>query len=175
MERIEFHCSPDGNVYFRRNGTEPKRLTKFETEVVDFLHEMIKYRFPEAYTRLAFLYRGRKFEMIDRFVRCNFGEQDFLSYDVDNVVLNFEEVRCPLRGICENEGIICKPQSTVPLSESEKEIVNLYLQGYSFSEIAGILTKNQKTVKAQLYRIKTKLGVRNCREIIKVLRMKNYK
>ena len=136
MERIEFHCSPDGNVYFRRNGTEPKRLTKFETEVVDFLHEMIKNRF---------------------------------------VVLNFEEVRCPLRGICENEGIICKPQSTVPLSESEKEIVNLYLQGYSFSEIAGVLTKNQKTVKAQLYRIKTKLGVRNCREIIKVLRMKNYK
>lgn len=113
--------------------------------------------------------------MIDRFVRCNFGEQDFLSYDVDNEVLNFEEVRCPLRGICENEGIICKPQSTVPLSESEKEIVNLYLQGYSFSEIAGVLTKNQKTVKAQLYRIKTKLGVRNCREIIKVLRMKNYK
>ena len=175
MERIEFHCSPDGHVYFKTDRREQKRLTKFDTEVVDFLNDLIRERFPEAYARLSSLYKGKKFEMVNRFVRCNFGEQDYLSYDVENVVLNFEEVRCPLRGICENEKIICKPKSTVPLSESEKQIADLYLQGYSFTEIADILQKNQKTVKAHLYSIKEKLKLKNCREIIKVLRMNNFK
>ena len=162
-------------MYFKADGRDQKRLTKFETEVVDTLNDLIKVRFPEAYARLGKLYNGKKFEMVDRFVRCNFGEQDFLSYDVENVVLNFEEVRCPLRGICENEKIICKPKSTVPLSASEKEIADLYLQGYSFTEIADILQKNRKTVKSHLYRIKEKLNLKNCREIIKVLRMNNFK
>lgn len=162
-------------MYFKADGHEQKRLTKFEFEVVDFLNGLIKMRFPEAYARLSNLYKGSKFEMVNRFVRCNFGEQDYLSYDVENVVLNFEEVRCPLRGICENEKIICKPKSTVPLSASEKEIADLYLQGYSFIEIADILQKNRKTVKAHLYRIKEKLNLKNCREIIKVLRMNNFK
>lgn len=175
MERTEFHCSPDGCVYFRQDGHEQKRLTKFETKIVDFLFNEIRSRFPESFARLGNLYHGKKFEMVDRFIRCNFGEQDYLSFDVENVVLNFEEVRCPLRGICENEGVVCKPKSTVPLSASENEIANLYLQGYSFNEIADVLGKNRQTVKAHLYRIKEKLGVKNCREIIKVLRMNNFK
>ncbi len=33
METIEFHNTPDGNVYYRVDGGVEKRLTKFSIEV----------------------------------------------------------------------------------------------------------------------------------------------
>ena len=110
----------------------------------------------------------------DRFIRCNFGADDRLSSDIIDDCLNFEEVKCPLRGkFCKDEGLICKPKGSVELSQVERNVAKLYVEGYTFKEIAAILKKNPSTVKTQLWNIKNKLGVKNCRGIIKVIRSKN--
>ena len=62
----------------------------------------------------------------------------------------------------------------VSLSRCEREIANLYLEGLTFRDIAAKLGKNAETVKVQLMRIKKKCGVKHCRDIIRVLRLKNY-
>lgn len=106
MEVLEFFTSPDGFLYYKRPGEDSRRLTKFNVDIVDPLHDIIKERFPECYAALAKLYRRNTFKIVERFVRCNFGEHDLLTQDIDNDILHFEEVRCPLRGMCEYERVI---------------------------------------------------------------------
>lgn len=174
MEVLEFFTSPDGFVYYKKPGEESRRLTKFNVGIVDPLHDIIKQRFPECYAALAKLYRRNTFKIVERFVRCNFGEHDLLTQDIDRDILHFEEVRCPLRGMCEYERVICKPKTMVNLSKCEREIADLYLEGLTFKQIAERLGKNAQTVKVQLMRVKKKCGVEHCRDIIRVLRLKNY-
>lgn len=179
MEGLEFRTAADGSVYYSLGDSSEKRLTKFSVEIVNYVLELVKLRFPKTFLRLQMLSEDidpseRKFYMADRFIRCNFGADDRLSFDITDGILNFEEVKCPLRGkFCKDEGVICKPKGLVELSKTEKHTVELYVEGYTFKEIAGILKKNPSTVKTQLWNIRNKLGVKNCRGIIKVLRSKN--
>jgi len=183
MENIEFRVSPDGNVYYKKSGEEEKRLTRFCAAVYTNLMDLIMSRFPGAWARLSLLYPAQNktkvavdiasYKRVERFIRCNFGEHDLLTSDIEKDILNFEEVRCPLRGICNDENIICKPQTLFRLSPAEREVVKLYLHGYTFKEISEKLDKSPSTVKVQLSRIKRKVGARNCREIIKVMRIHN--
>lgn len=174
MEAIEFYTSPDGQVYYRIDGKPAKRLTKFSAEVIEPLITIIRNRFPECYARLATIYKEQASKMADRFIRCNFGEHDLLTQDIEHDILNFEEVRCPLRGICPDERVICKPKSLVRLSGEQRKIVRLYLNGSTLDGIANELHKNRSTVKTQLLRVRDKLGVKNCREIIKVIRLGGF-
>jgi DNA-binding CsgD family transcriptional regulator len=185
METVEFRTSPDGKVYYKPKGKDEKRLTKFSREILSPLSEIIRLRFPECYSRLITLYPTKNhtqdsrdiqtLHIVDRFIRCNFGEHDLLTQDIENEILHFEEVRCPLRGgLCPHENVICRPKGLIRLTPAEKEVVNLYLEGVTFKDIASILNKKASTVKTQLFRIKEKLNVKNCREIIRVLRLNNY-
>lgn len=72
-----------------------------------------------------------------------------------------------------DENIICKPQSLYRLTPAEKEVAKLYLRGDTFDMIARELGKSPSTVKQQLWKLKKKLGAKNCREIIRVLRIHN--
>lgn len=173
MEAVEFFTSPEGQVYYRNGSGEAKRLTKF-SDVVKPMITIIRNRFPECYARLAMIYKENASQMVGRFVRCNFGEHDLLTKDIDHDILNFEEVRCPLRGICKDEHVICKPKSLINLSKGEKDVVKLYLNGCTMDDIAKELHKNRNTVKSVLLRIRDKLKVKNCREIIKVMRLRGY-
>jgi DNA-binding CsgD family transcriptional regulator len=182
MGPIEFRVAPTGEVYFKDANNPEKRLTRFEKNVCVHVMGIIRDNFPGAWSRLRILYPSKSkssahrdqaaFSMIERFIRCNFGEHDLLTPDIEHDIMNFEEVRCPLRGkFCQDEGVICKPQGLVKLSPAEKNVVKLYLWGHTFDEIARELEKSPQTVKVQLWKIKKKLGARNCREIIKVMRI----
>lgn len=184
MEKIEFNIQPSGVIlYHTAEKPEPKRLHRFCTAIWQPLRDRIEQVYPGAWARLCILYPGGKgnraaqdktdFLRVERFIRCNLSENDELSFDVENDILHMEEVRCPLRGICPNENVICKPQGLFNLSAAEREVVNLYCYGYTFDEIAEILGKNRSTVKSQLNSVKGKIGARNCREIIKVMRINN--
>ena len=183
MEAIEFRVSPDGWVYFKEGKRTEKRLTRFEKGICVHMLGIIEDRFPGAWARLRLLYKPKNnssaakdvaaFFIVERFVRCNFGEYDLLTPDIERDILHFEEVRCPLRGICQDENIICKPQSLYRLTPAEKEVASLYLDGYTFDWIAAKLDKSPSTVKQQLWKLKKKLGAKNCREIIRVLRIHN--
>jgi DNA-binding CsgD family transcriptional regulator len=184
MGPIEFRVAPDGEVYFKEGKGPEKRLTRFEKTVCVHILGLIHEKFPGAWSRLKLLYKPKSnssahqdqaaFAMVDRFIRCNFGEHDLLTPDIEHDIMNFEEVRCPLRGkYCPDEGVVCKPQSLIKLSPAEREVAKLYLWGHTFDEIARQLGKSPQTVKVQLWRIKKKVGARNCREIIKVMRIHN--
>jgi DNA-binding CsgD family transcriptional regulator len=184
MENVEFHNSPDGTVYYKVEGKEEKRLTRFSREILLPLLKRVRENFPEAYAHLQSLYRAKAktpaardqqvYVMLERFIRCNFGEHDLLTEDIDHDILNFEEVKCPLRGgYCQEENVICKPKGLIRLSPAERDVVKLYLEGLTFDVIAGLLGKSPATVKAQLYHVKKRLHLRNCREIIKTFRFHN--
>lgn len=174
METVEFRTSPDGHVYYSINGDKEQRLTKFSTDIIGPLITIVRNRFPECYARLAILYKENASQMCGRFIRCNFGEHDLLTQDIEHDLLNFEEVHCPLRGICPDERVICKPKSLIRLSEGQKDIVRLYINGYKIDSIAAELGKNRSTVKTQLLRIRDKLNVKSCRDIIKVFRLGKF-
>jgi DNA-binding CsgD family transcriptional regulator len=176
---IEFRTNSRGEVFYEGKDGESHRLTKFSTDVVNQVNSVVKDRFPSSYARLATLYAKadpseREYLMVERFIRCNFGADDHLSHDIEDETFNFEEVKCPLRGrFCPDEGVICKPQSIYRLGKEEKAAAQLYVRGFNFKEIASRLNKSPSTIKVQLFRIKNKLGVKNCREIIKILRLSN--
>ena len=183
MEAVEFRVSPDGNVYYMQGEGGEKRLTRFCTAICVEVLSIINDRFPGAWSRLRLLYQPKSqskadkdkasFSIVERFIRCNFGEHDLLTPDIERDIVHFEEVRCPLRGLCPDENIICKPQSLFKLTPAEKEVATLYLRGDTFDMIARQLGKSPSTVKQQLWRLKKKLGAKNCREIIRVLRIHN--
>lgn len=139
MEAIEFRVSPDGKVYYKQGKAEEKRLTRFNTAICLELLDTIQSRFPGAWSRLRLIYKPKNnssaardvaaFSIVERFIRCNFGERDLLTPDIERDILHFEKVRCPLRGMCPDENIICKPQSLYKLTPAEKEVAKLYLRG----------------------------------------------
>ena len=180
MEQLEFRCDSHGIVYFDDGTGESKRLTKFHKKIVSLMIERIKALYPPCYARLATLYSKvekseREFTMVERFIRCNMGNDDSQSVDLEYGDFNLEEVKCPLRGkFCKDEGVICKPQGLFKLSDTEKKVAKLYVRGMTFDKIANQLDLNTSTIKTILSRIKNKLGVVNCREIITVLRLGRY-
>ena len=68
--------------------------------------------------------------------------------------------------------MICKPKTLVNLSNGERTVTKLYLNGHSLDDIAEQLGKSKSTIKTQLLRAKKKLGVKSCRDIIRVVRTK---
>lgn len=181
MEAIEFRTSPEGIIYYKVTDQDEKKLTKFSRDVVVPVLTMIKERFPACHTRLVEQYgdlpkkskESREFAMVGRFVRCNLGEHDLLTKDIEYDIMNFEMVRCPLRGICPDENIICRPKGRAGLSRAESEVARACSTGMRFDEVARALGKNPNTVKAQMLKIRRKLKLDSSRGIIKAAKMFN--
>lgn len=178
MEAVEFYII-GGQTCIRRNGIS-KPLTPQDRDEVVWMTEQIRNCFPEAAERLEkwaaesslniifFEYR-----MVDRFIRCNFGEADFLYSDIENGMFHFEEVKCPLRGICRDENVICKPKFKVPLSSEEGKAAVLYSKGLTAHEIARVMKKSAKTIKNQLDHARKRLHLDRTRDLIKIFSVYN--
>ena len=174
MEAVEFYIV--GNqTCIRRNGTS-KPLTEHDREEIEFMLENMRKIFPQAVERLeqwAANSRLNKhwFEylIVDRFIRCNFGEADFLHGDIDDMgMFHFEEARCPLRGRCNDEGVVCKPKASLGLSDEESKVVGLYAKGFLPGEIAEKLGKAEGTCKRQLYNVCKRLKLPHPRWLIRL-------
>ncbi len=173
MEAVEFFII-GGQTCIRRKGVSKPLTPKDRDEIEWMLLEMRKC-FPMAVQRLeewaaesAANRRFFEYRMVDRFIRCNFGEADFLYSDIENDRFHFEEVKCPLRGICKDEGVICKPKFKVPVSKEEGRAAVLYSKGLTAYEIARVLGKGVKTVKNQLTSAAKHLGLSSTRDLIKI-------
>lgn len=174
MEAVEFFVI-NGVTCISRNGVS-KRLAPDDRAEVEYMLEKIGEYFPDALDALRKLAsasqlnrRWYEFRMVDRFIRCNFGEADFLHADVEMDMFHIEEVRCPLRGICEHEGVICKPKLKLPMTEAEQEVATLYSKGCAPGEIARRLKKSISTVKNQLNSVTKRLRLNSTRDLIKLL------
>lgn len=174
MENVEFYII-NGVTCINRNGVS-KKLEPTDRECVEFMMEIISKVYPaamEALQRWAAPSKLNKhyyeYRIVDRFIRCNFGEADFLRTDIDDLgMFHLEEVKCPLRNICEHEGVICKPKAKLALSDEELRVAGLYAKGYLPGEIASELGKKQATVKRQIYNAYHRLKLPHPRWLIRM-------
>lgn len=178
MEAVEFFII-DGQTCIRRNGVS-KPLKPSDREAIEFMLGQMRQCFPAAMERLEeWAVESRpnrrffEYRMVDRFIRCNFGEADFLYSDVEDGMFHFEEVKCPLRGICKDENVICKPRFKMPVSKEESRAAVLYSRGLTANEIAKVLGKGVKTVKNQLGNAAKRLGLNGTRDLIKIFSVYN--
>jgi DNA-binding CsgD family transcriptional regulator len=174
MEKLEFYLI-NGQTCFRREDGSGKPLTPADREAIEFMIERIKRFFPEAFDRLCEWASSSamnkpyfEYRMVDRFIRCNFGEADFLYADVEDNMFHFEEVKCPLRGICKDESVICKPKANLGLPAEEQRVVSLYSKGYLPGEIAEQLGKAEKTCKEQIRSACKRLKLPHARWLIRL-------
>lgn len=178
MEAVEFFII-DGQTCLRRGGVS-RPLTPSDRAEIEFLLGHMESCFPTAVKRLkewaADSSANRRFfeyRIVDRFIRCNFGEADFLYSDVADGMFHFEEVKCPLRGICKDENIICKPKFHIPLPEEEGKAAMLYSRGLTAHEIASVMKKSAKTIKNQLDNARKRLRLNRTRDLIKIFSVYN--
>lgn len=178
MEKVEFFII-DGQTCLRRGGVS-KPLTPGDREEVEWMLGQMRSCFPEAVERLeawaadsSMNVRFYEYRMVDRFIRCNFGEADFLYSDVEDGMFHFEEVKCPLRGMCKDENVICKPKFKVPLPVEEGKAAVLYSKGLTAHEIAKVMKKSAKTIKNQLDNARKRLHLDRTRDLIKIFSFYN--
>lgn len=178
LKKIEFYTCPDGSVNIQPFD-EPVRV--YDMSCRDITEEMLVYikdLYPDAFKALSELYskneRNKDFfeyRMVHRFVRCNFGEYDGLHFDISNPgVFNFECVRCPLKGECRYEGVICRPKLNTKLSNREEQAAKLLGSGMSKQEVAQEMGISLFTVTRHIANIKARLNLKHTNQIISLFK-----
>jgi len=170
MERIEFYTF-NREVWYRTD-TDNRLLTE-DDPMVDELIGVIADFYPKAFNALEKEYskvlgtRTRNWRMVSRFIKCNFGEIDNI-FDISSLgKFVFECVRCPLRGECKHENVICHPEFDSALSPREMEVMKLVFHGKTNEEIAEKLFLSQHTVKNHIRNAFARLGVHSTQEFIR--------
>ena len=169
----EFSNTSDGEVLIK----DEKGITSLSQNNREFIESMlimIRERYPKAAEALSKEYAPSQanvlyyeFRMVKRFIRCNFGEQDTLHQDIDeNGDFHIEEVRCPLRGECQREGVICKPTFNSVLSAQEKLVLDHKSQGLTEMQIAEKMILSPFTIHRHMENIRRKLNLHNAAELI---------
>ncbi len=174
LSNIEFYNTPEGDVMTKELGKPAEPLKDSSRPIISYMLSIIRDRYPKAHAALMKLYSCStmnrwyyEFRVVHRFVRCNFGEYDQHKLDIDHHgQLLFEEVRCPLRGECEYECVICKPELETHLSEREMEVFRLIAAHRQTDEIASELHISPCTVNRHRENIKAKIDAKNVGEMV---------
>lgn len=174
LENIEFYNCPDGSVIVKPNDQPMYSYEQSHRSLTENMLITIRDLYPTAFEALAEIYsrseRNREYyeyKIVHRFIRCNFGEYDALTFDISKSGdFNFEDVRCPMRGECMFEGIICKPQLNTSLTNREKEVAGRLADGYTVREISDELQISILTVRNHIQHIKARLKLKHTSQII---------
>ncbi|MBV3849537.1 helix-turn-helix transcriptional regulator [Phocaeicola vulgatus] len=174
IANIEFYNTPEGDVMMKELGRPAVVLDENNRPTIECMLSVIRDRYPKAHTRLMQIYSSStmnrwyyEFRVVHRFIRCNFGEYDQHNLDINrDGLFVFEEVKCPLRGECEHEGVICRPELNTSLTEREMEVFRLIASNYQTDDIAAELHISPCTVNRHRENIKAKIKVRNVGELI---------
>lgn len=173
MKNIEFYNGNDGSVLMTTEDGA-KRLEVTDTEIIDFVADAIQQNYQEAWSKLEETYASAqrntpffRFLIVRRFIKCNMGEHDLLQWDIDaSGSINLERVKCPLRGECPLENIVCRPKLSTGLSVRENEVLALFSEGLSAQEVADKLYISLWTVKIHAAHIVKKLKMRSMKQAI---------
>lgn len=106
--------------------------------------------------------------MVSRFIRCNLGDYDTQSIDIDiDGQMCFEQMKCPLMGTgdCKFEDVICHPRLSTGLTTRELELLPLMADGLQSWEIAERMNISKVTVDHHRRNILAKLGKRSSTEL----------
>jgi DNA-binding CsgD family transcriptional regulator len=171
---IEFFSSPDGEVLIKQDGSVIRELTEKETDLIDYIFEKIRADYTEAFKLLSKTYDKSernfpyfKYLCVRRFIKCNFGNFDTLSFDVDDSMFHVERINCPLCGECPGYKVICQPKFNTSLSDRERRIMELYCEPRNIDDISCFLCLSPHTVETHLKNIRHKLGLHSQAEMMK--------
>lgn len=175
LTNIEFFKTPDGDVMYKRQGGPVRELSEHDRELVANLLSLVRTRYPEAFAALSEQYSRSEcnrawyeFRMVSRFIRCNLGDYDTQTIDIDSDgLLHMEQMKCPLMGAgdCRWDGVICHPVLSTGLTTRELEVLPLLAEGLQSQEIAERLFISKNTVDRHRQNIMAKLGKRNTAEL----------
>ncbi len=174
IRNIEFYNTPEGDVMMKEFGQPAVVLKDSDRPTIEYMRSVIRARYPKAHARLMQLYSAStmnrwhyEFRVVHRFIRCNFGEYDQYNLDINkDGLFVFEEVKCPLRGECEHEGVICRPELNTTLTDREMEVFRLIASNCQTDDIAAELHISPCTVNRHRENIKAKIRVRNVAEMV---------
>lgn len=171
--RIEFFVSPEGIVMYQQDGGTVKVMDEKDRQVIQYLLSLVERFYPEAFDALSKMFAASRpngphyqFLMAHKFVRCNFGKFDGLTYDIDEGVLHLEDVPCPARLECPMARIVCRPKA-FGLTAREEQIAKLSCDK-SYDEISERLGISHSTIKNTLQIIKQKLRLQSSKDIAKM-------
>jgi len=175
--QTEIYTTPDGCIMIKQNNAPAWELKETGEKSREFIQTILEYLrtfYIKAFEALCEKYSAREpnrlnyeYWIVSRFIRCNTGEYDRLTYDIDHSGrLQFEEVRCPLRGECKLENVCCKPEFTSGLSHRETEILRLIVNHFETNEIADKLHLSPHTVNNHRRNIHVKTQTRTIAELV---------
>lgn len=173
MERMEFY-QLWGDLFVKHPDGSTEAFTEKSTDLMKSILDYIEEFYPDAVKALKKEYRKSemnipyfRFRIVNRFLRCNFGNFDN-EEDVDaRGMFHFEKVQCPLRGECKWDGIICQPTFNSTLSQAELRVMECIYNGFSNEETADNLILSINTVKNHIKNVYRKLGIHEKAEFIR--------
>lgn len=176
---LEFYTF-NHQVWYKQ-GENCSKLTEESTEVIAMMIDTIESLYPEAYRALLKIFKPLalnqsvyRHRIVQRFCKCNFGVIDTTKMDVDKVGrFNFEYVPCPLRGECPHENVVCNPQISCNISESEMRVLALVYDGVDGLEIAEQLFLSPHTVRNHIRNAYMRLELHSKAEFIIFARKNN--
>lgn len=175
MRQIEFFITPEGRVMVQDQGKGFYEFTPKERDLCLYIKDIIRNQYPEAFDAICEIYKKSQLNkphfdylVTHRFIRCNFGKFDGLTFDIDDGIMHIEEVACPIRCECPFREIICKPKP-FGLSKREAEVARLSCSGKSYDEISNLLNITHSTIKNILQNIKKKMKLKSSMDIAKIL------
>ncbi len=168
MAQIEFFTDSVGKIYYRE-GLTTKELTDTEYGIVTTMYGLIKAKYPKTFRALSSLYSDR-LSITKRFIACNLMNDDVVAFDLNDLTINVEDVKCPLRGgFCKWEGIICRCTNQFDISEDDIELVKMLKIGCEYTNIAHHFRVSVDAIKKRISRLKKRTGASSRIELINYL------
>lgn len=173
MKEIEFFTLDD-KVYATTETNEVVEINEQSKDLITDILGRVEDYYPQAYEGLKEWYKKSmlnvpyaRFQMAQRFIKCNFGELDKTQDDIDsNGGFHFEKINCPMRGECKFEGIVCMPKFDSRLSNAELRVMELYYRNEKIDAIADKLYLSGHTVKNHIRSAFAKLDIHSHAEFI---------
>lgn len=172
--KMEFYLTPDGDILVSETGWDPRPFAEKDNELVRYVNELIRQQYPEAFEALckeysAYIFNKWHYEyrIASRFIRCNFGKFDGLTFDIDDGVMHLEDVWCPQRKECPLANVVCRPKR-YNLTYHEAEIARMMSEGKTYKEISERLGISHSTIKNILQRVKEKLHLQSSKDITRM-------
>ena len=183
MEGLEFYVFED-ELWCKTTSGKNFIVDESKTELIKYMLEKIRSRYPEAYSALENIYQSSspnhayyQYLLMRRFCKCNFCRLDTTEYDVEDVdaegKFNFEKVECPMRGECQYEGVICMPKFNSKLSSAELRVMEQIYKGKTEQETARELFSSPNTVHQHVKSVYVKLGIHRLADFIQYANKNN--
>ena len=173
LKKIEFSSSPEGIVIVQMDG-KIFNLTESHHELLQKIAELISIQYPQAWKALGINYKSTEgnswynlYKKVSRFILCNMGKMDALSFDVDNNILHIEDISCPIRRECQFNGIICRPKA-LNLSKREEDVVRMMSHGMTYKEISASLNVGSSTIKNIIQNATKRLKLYSSKDLMKI-------